>query len=100
MSEIKLELRDIDEAIAMASTEGYKLGVKNGKNSAIGEYSNQAHSRILYDLVDIMADLRSEEIKAHEDNIDEWLCVWKNEVCRRIWHSMCVVREEMEGVKE
>lgn len=68
---------------------------QKGRNFSIGEYSNNAHNRIMYDLTDIMADLNEKEIKCHDD-IDEWLKVWKREVIRMIWHSMCEVRFEIE----
>ena len=39
--------------------------------------------RILFNLVDLFADLNEAEIKSHED-IDEWLKVWKLEVIKEI----------------
>lgn len=72
---------------------------KQIRADAIGEYSNDAHSRICYDLVDIMADLNEKEIKSHDD-IDAWLKVWKSEIIRKIWHSMCEARFEKEQLTE
>ena len=50
-------------------------------------------SRILFNLVDLFADLNKAEIESHE-NIDEWLQSWKKEVIRTINSTMKELENE------
>lgn len=53
----------------------------------INDYANEAHTKILYNLVEVMSELNAAEVSKHE-NPNEWIAKWKNEVLRVIWESL------------